>query len=443
MITNERQPTLADRLLASTIARAVSGTKLYNRLYSNIRFDKIIAVEDLKHLPLVSKKMLLEAGEDAVNWSLNCAAIQNTSGTTGQPLFLHRSWEEFEFISKFFERRVFNKLTDDDRPLILNMDVPGHGTPTPVPTGAFIVNSCITDEFSTKRTIEYLKRHYSIPGVVNRVCAITGSVTQVNELTSYLVNRGIDPQQFEVQQMALTSDHLSAANRHSIESLWGCKVLNRLSWSEFLGGAEYCDRCSAFHFDPTLIPEIVAMESDSLVEKGKLGRLVLTGLFPFAQMQPLIRYLSDDIMQSSFSICGRPAYHYYGRVSHALLTSNSTKVLLPGALLYEVLDKFPCLQRTQDVSINNEFYFRGKPVVMGNVSDKIKLFVGMRDEMPTEICSKMANLIRLELINGWRPLAELTNEGTYFEVVSLDSSVKARPTFHRQSCIWNSNQQSL
>jgi len=75
------------------------------------------------------------------------------------------------------------------------------------------------------------------------------------------------------------------------------QIVERYSLTEIFGGASRREPKAKFLLDPYVMGEIVD-EGGVPVSPGEAGELTLTELFPFVQMQPLIRYRTGDIVLS-------------------------------------------------------------------------------------------------------------------------------------------------
>ncbi len=331
-------PGLAQALLPRTVLHAARRTEFYREHYRAVDLSRWVAAPCLHDLPFVDKEIIRAAGGAAADQSLLCAAIQNTSGTTGEMLFLRRSYEEFQFINDFYSEFLSRKEVVN-KPILLALTVPSHGSPTPVPTNAFVLVGSVTSESGAARTARYLTNTYDVPGTSGSVSGLSGGLWQIAALTGYLRSRNI-PKPTSVSVVSTTGDYLSTNLRSWLNSYWGENaVSNRYSLSEFFGGASECAACGAFHFDAFLIPELVSLDDGAVISEG-VGRLALTALHPFVQMQPLIRYLTDDLFELRETNCAVPSFFYCGRVGHSLVkrVNGQARLLLSARMVYEAVD---------------------------------------------------------------------------------------------------------
>lgn len=437
-------PGLAAALIRRTVFHAAKNTSFYGELYRSIDLDEWSIHADLSELPFTNKAAIRAAGADAIDSALSYAAIQNTSGTTGKSLFLHRSQEEFDFIQEFFGELLSRNAQSTPSPLLLALAVPSHGSATPVPTNAFVLTTSVTSESGGARTAQYLETRFAIPYTSEYVSGISGGLWQVVALTGYLKSRAI-PKPAQVSSIGVTGDHLSPSLRRWLESYWGPgSILNRYSLSEFFGGASQCARCGGFHFDPFLIPEIVPLGGGSSMFEG-LGRLVLTGLNPFVQMQPLIRYLTDDVFERRLGVCELPSFYHHGRIGHSLVRSvdGAQELLLSALAIYDAVD-------SQTIVFRDDHSFalaagtpgEGKPRFAGAVTDgadslHLDLVVAYGGKLAAEITLKVASDIRAVLLATSPRLATMVTEGRALFSVRFAEAGSVRPgALKRDGAVW-------
>lgn len=338
---------LRDALIQETISRAIAGSSFYRSLYarSNLRSDAVVSTSDLARLPIVTKAELRAAGRSALAHADTTVVshVQNTSGSTGQRFFLFRSLAEVQFISDFFgDLAKSAPPLSGPVPLLLQLQYPYHGTSTPVPGRAFVLTTAVHDPMLLDHAVEHLEREWTLPGVEPRVSLISGGASGVFELTNHVTRAGIDCRRdFAVRHIALEGDHITPRWRQVLESTWGATIHARYSMSEIFGGATHCAACGGYHFDPHVVPEIVDRETKERLPSGT-GVLVLTSLFPFVQLQPMIRYWTGDLFRLDPDRCWSPSYDFLGRLDHSLFwPAGATVPLLAGVHVIEAVDDIP------------------------------------------------------------------------------------------------------
>jgi phenylacetate-coenzyme A ligase PaaK-like adenylate-forming protein len=133
--------------------------------------------------------------------------------------------------------------------------------------------------------------------------------------------------------------------------VWGASIIDRYRVTEVHGDAKYCKACEWYHFDFTVIPEIVHPLTLLPVREG-IGALILTGLHPFSQAQPMIRYWVGDFFEIKTAPCGlnEPSCIFKGRIAHTIYWVSGEKIyyLLFHTDAVQILDEFPDIARNQD-----------------------------------------------------------------------------------------------
>src|SRR5262249_52436588 len=101
------------------------------------------------------------------------------------------------------------------------------------------------------------------------------------------------------------ASYLTPQWRASHERTWKCAVIDRFGLSEIFGGATQNLACGWWHFDPVVIPEVIGHRSGTVIKEGR-GLLILTGLFPFQEAQPMVRYSTGDLVDVTHTRSSRP-----------------------------------------------------------------------------------------------------------------------------------------
>jgi hypothetical protein len=130
-----------------------------------------------------------------------------------------------------------------------------------------------------------------------------------------------------------------------LEQAWNARLIDVFGLSEVSDGvAVPCERCAGHHVAPIAIPEVVSLKDRTPIERGT-GVLVMTALYPFVQIQPFIRYYTDDIVEitSPCAATGEPGLRFRGRRSQSTVVDVDGElscVLFPTDVV-DVLDDLP------------------------------------------------------------------------------------------------------
>lgn len=347
-------------LLQDTVRKAFEGSPFYRDLYAEVDLEAIREVGDLSRLPIVDKPLLRRAGKEALCEGLECAYVQHTSGTTGEPFLIHRSREEADFIARFFGGLMERDGSPEVRSLTLSLQAEEHGTPTIIP-----VQPLVLDGAEPEERVSLLRRRFDAEGIESRISAISGPLPEVCALTERMLAEGV-PEDMAVRYVTTIGFYPPERLRRAISEAWGGALfIDRYSLSEIFGGATRCPLCDGAHFDTYVVPEVVdAATRQPFAEGDGTGVLVLTSLYPFVQLQPFIRYWTGDLFELRRGVCRAPSYRFLGRLGHALFDPVS-----PGRLLLSGLDVLETLDGCPEVN-REEHDFLELPLAYGRIHEE-------------------------------------------------------------------------
>ena len=212
--------------------------------------------------------------------------IRATSGSTGEPMVIHKTKRQFEIQFEEnlrlkrgwgFERHqriVHTSAPNDDHPngQIEREDGPGGQREWTLYSG------------DTGATLDLLRR--TSASLVRSSPSIMLEVLQRSSETS---------QPLSLQLISTVSELMSDGLPELVRLIPGCRLVDSYGTVETGLIAVQCPLCDAYHpADRHLIFEIVT-EGGQLVEPGEMGRVVVTPLFNLAM--PLIRYDTGDYAQ--------------------------------------------------------------------------------------------------------------------------------------------------
>lgn len=130
----------------------------------------------------------------------------------------------------------------------------------------------------------------------------------------------------------------------------GVAVFDKYGVSEIFSNATSCPRCTAYHFDPFVVAEVVDVDDVHRSIDSGIGQLLLTTLYPFTQMTPLVRYQTGDLVERlpPASACGdTAAIRPLGRLQLAPARRDAGATHLQGvpADFLDALDEIPDVAR--------------------------------------------------------------------------------------------------
>ena len=335
-------------LLPGTIQHAITNVAAYRKLLGS-GASQLQRISDLRNLPIVEKEMMLDDTESFRDPNIATMLIQHTTGTSGNMLVLHRGAEEVEFINQFFTE-VHSELSSD-QPVCISLTANHHGNPTPIPYPGDVFPLDLNDAGWKRHVEQIVSRPSTFTGGKSEASILVGLESQLRILTCLLLEAGYDFSRSSVKALLSTGDLISERLQKWYESTWRVPLHDRYSLTEIGGGgANKCDNCGYWHLDPQIIGEAVDPITREIIAEG-FGVLILTGLYPFIQKQPIIRYWSGDYIQLSETKCNidRFGFSYKGRFARCLVdtTQAGTFPILAAADVYDVLDNFPDIASSQ------------------------------------------------------------------------------------------------
>jgi phenylacetate-coenzyme A ligase PaaK-like adenylate-forming protein len=331
-------------LLRNTIAWCVERSQFYRERLGEIAAD-FRGAEDLHRLPILRREEILaNLPRLLCEQSIQPAHLQYTTGTTGQFLPLMRSPAESKFISDFYAKKAEVTPLTGPRPLWLSLTSTYHGSPTPLPGQAYVLSAGVYDLTQVSQATELLTRQWDFPGVESRVSRIVGGDILLKALTAHLLSEGIDPASLGVKNLVITGGYMTSRRKKWLSELWGARLQDRYSMAEVFGGASEVGIGGPWTFDSEVVPEVVHPGTLEPIDSG-VGVLVLTGLYPFMQMMPVVRYYTGDLVQIVRACDARSEQmlvRFVGRERRAVLEyadSDLTALILPSTL-HDVLERF-------------------------------------------------------------------------------------------------------
>lgn len=333
-----------DRLLRQTVAWCRAQSAFYREHWSKV--GAFGGLADLAQLPV------LRRDDIALNHAaLLCdpgppACVQYTTGTTGTFLPLYRSQAEVAFIQEFYTRNLRERAPAPEALQALHLALTSayHGSATPIPSAAYIVTAGVYDRTQAQQAANLLQTCFAFPGVEARISAVVGGDLLIKALTAFLIEAGIDPAELGVRTLVFTGGYTTTRTKQLLARLWRATVIDRFSMSEVFGGAVQVVPGGPFLFDTEVVAEVVDPGTLQPVESG-VGALVLTSLYPFSQMMPMVRYYTGDLVEvvSGNRFEADLAVRFRGRERRSIIEAGpqGTVPLLLAADLYDILEGLP------------------------------------------------------------------------------------------------------
>ncbi|HEV2377828.1 MAG TPA: hypothetical protein VGS19_37405 [Streptosporangiaceae bacterium] len=329
-----------ERLLSLTVHKAVELSRYYREVLGT--GTEVSSLADISRLPTLHKSTLVERLDDLRTFQRFPDFLMYTSGTTGRPLEVPVYREEIEANERLIIDPMNARLAEP-MPLSVTVLRVGHGSHvlTPkVPSLPCHIN------YGVGQLVDLLSREHWVGGEYVKPTVLEANVLNMRYITGELLSEGIDPARFGLAALCLSGWYLPEAERATLARVWGAAVLDRYGVTEVNGDAKWCATCRAYHFDFTTVPEVLSVVTGDHVVNG-LGRLVLTGLYPFNQAVPKLRYEIGDLVSVGPARCGtaEPAVSFVCRLRDAIWHPDDGHLVLAPTDVAESLAHHPDVAR--------------------------------------------------------------------------------------------------
>jgi phenylacetate-coenzyme A ligase PaaK-like adenylate-forming protein len=317
----------------------------------------------LSDLPILERTDVSLRTADFMASDVTTRSICHTSGTTGVPLDVYKSYEEIGFLQAYFSH-LFAPVRDalPSRPLVLTFPNFHHGVAVPLPGIGMTFVGGVTDDTLIADARRQIDAAYSIKGHDKRISMISGLHHYLLLFTSYLMEQGVDPASYRMTAINGTGGFLPTPWLRFLESAWRCRFNDRFTLTEVIGGASRLAGSDVFALDPHLVGEALDCDNDRPLQHG-IGALALTNLYPFVQMQPLLRYKTGDLVRRVAHASGF-RFQFLGKVKNCVYRTRngrrewmlfSTRIvdILAGLPDLEICDWFSNVRSVSDRTLGS------------------------------------------------------------------------------------------
>lgn len=325
---------LRDQRLLATLEHAAKNVPYYRRRWGS-RWKRVRSVRDLKLLPLLTKEEAIAHQRELLAGARKAYSGTISSGTMyGEraPLRVLHTEEETRALEEWYQAQPAEPAAPAPRGFVLEVRAMHHGLPEgPAAPGRIRVPW--TSTANSLRLIRELLATRQPDGT--RAIAMNIGAGALMALTAWFSERGEDPARFRLLEISTYGRKLSPTWRELLERAWQTRLYDNFSLSEFRTPALECDDCGWFHFsDPPLLWEVVN------------HTLVLTGLYPFVQAMPLIRYTTGDCVELGprCRAAGERGFRFRGRINQTVFGTNG-RPLVTGQDVQDFLESQPLVAR--------------------------------------------------------------------------------------------------
>ncbi len=328
--------------LTETLAFAVENIPWY-RDRAELYQRPVESLHDLSKLPIIDRATVTAdqlAFTSSDEWPTSISYSSSTTGGIGQPRW--RSAAELDAYHALVRARQDESPPDDGVTLVIHPydqgapDGPGDVSRR-VYVGMFV-------PWHFELIYQILRDGWQSPSGRLRITAIDCFSPGLRILTEWFEQRGIDPSDFGVTTLVGYGSIQPQAWRRRLRASWGADYRDIYGLSEMmLSDAADCPLCHAYHYTTPIIPEVVDPITRQPIERGT-GVLVFTELYPYAQLQLLLRYWTDDLVELARPCpIGGFGIFFRGRVSSSIVIKRDQQPpLVVGSLqVGEICAEFP------------------------------------------------------------------------------------------------------
>lgn len=424
----EAKSEIQRRLLKQTIKFAYETIPYYSKLYrkNGLTPDNVNDLNDLSKLPILTKQDVQQNLPEMLSRKVNIISMKLTSGTDTMgiqsPVYI--SAEEIR--SRESMLSLMSKLGGQPSKLCLRL-VFRRGAMSQTPkTQHFMITwpYILDDPNRIVLVMDELLREHPIYG---KKCKVTTLILPVpwviKDITYELQKINVNPKEFGIKEILCSGGHVTRHLREFVRQIWGAEIYNAWSMVEVCGSAVECNLHSMYHFDLTMIPEVLDPDSKEPVGYGEEGVLTLTTLYPFQQAMPLIRYWTNDLVILSNEACpcgfkGISIKKYIGRKEYCpdlrgILPSYVKRKFFSYIDFLEVIEAIPEVSNLMKITSHYD-----------SSSLTIKISVVLRRNLTREKTYEITKTIEerlMETYNEWR---------AYFENGKIKILVELLPSFY-------------
>ena len=333
-------------LLKDTLSFAVKHIPYYRRR-SKVYSVPINNLSDLSKLPFVEPDEFVKNPQRFVSskkWPDAVSYSSSTTGDIGRPRW--HSEKEFQAYFEFCRRMGWTGV--DMMSLSIHPFDQGPAPSFPDDIRAVAVPLLVPWHYEKIHRI--LRDGWEAPDGFHKVHHMHGFSPGLRILTEWFRQREIDPASFGIQLLEGYGSIQPEVWRRRLEKTWNARYIDRYGLSEIKhsSGVE-CADCGAYHFLPLVITEVVDIKTRKPVQEG-IGIMVFTELYPFAQLQVLVRYWTGDIVEIA-PACSHSSFgvRFLGRLLQSVVYRHPrAKPVVVGSLqVGEVCAEFPDIALSQ------------------------------------------------------------------------------------------------
>lgn len=273
---------------------------------AGVRASDLRSLEDLRRLPITERTDLQAGRDDFLSRApgMTPAIDLRTSGTTGKPLDLFLTREEFDyyvavqalsgmaagFLGPAHILQVHLSLDTSIASQIFSAAARQ--------TGALVFNVGVSG--SIDRSVEDLCRDWGLPGKFPKISGLFASPGQLWALAARAERLGMRGERTGLRRIFTCGAPVSDDLRRLVRRVWGLPLREGWSMVETPGtGIFECDSGRLHFLDLSGLIEFLDPDTREPVAPGRPGVAVVTAFYPDRELMPVIRYWSGDLMVPS------------------------------------------------------------------------------------------------------------------------------------------------
>lgn len=356
----------------------------------------IQSVDDLWKIPVTSKKDLQQARPDEIvaqDVDPKKLIVRKTSGSTGEPSTIRRTWFEERLLQAFRHRAMFSfgqTLTDQN--FFVGRIRPVHPRDRQIliraanSLGMLRTNraDCL---LPCAEIIAIYEQH-----AVDILRGLTGSLFQI---ASELIHK--DCRVHSPRFIVTGGEQLTPFMRRQIQVAFQAPVFDTYGSHEFNLLAWECKETGQYHVcDDLILFEV--LKDGRRVEPGEQGEVVVTNLL--SKAMPFLRYRLGDVVTQGFSQCpcGAPfstIEEIQGRMIDYLLVEDGKKSLHPYEIIRHLVhDQKPWISQYQIVQESlSRIVLKAVPLCavesekLQQIEEKVSTVLGKQTEFSIQLVS--------------------------------------------------------
>lgn len=299
----------------------------------------------IDEFPLIDAEIMRERYDDLVVLDSFPDIVNLTGGSSGTPTLVFQSATEWERRYKHAcgihpgERIETGKIPG----FVLHVHGRNHGIPYTTAHGFPYIRLPLGNRGHARVIANLLAQGLTVGGRKIFPLKLIASSGGIRRLTAYLFANEFDVESIQLKTIGIYGKHISSHWINKLSSYWRTPVrIETYGLTEFnYAVAKRCYACGGYHFPETIYPEWFSPDRSHAVNDGE-ALLVLTSLFPFVEVQPRVRFVTNDLVRilPECEANGQKGFDFLGRLERSVLVSedNCYRTILTAVDVLEAID---------------------------------------------------------------------------------------------------------